>query len=332
MFRQNTYLWNKKHTLTCQGGNWLLQSCWTTSLVVSWGGMGDTPSSIIAQLSFFAQPPLSNDISFCVACLRWRFVYIWWMSWFLRHWRKWVLFSFLFFFVSYVKVFTYVWGDNPCWSGISPPLFLGVAIGLELRIRLWHMFLIGPRHSGSVFQRFLLAQFFVFALQALLPLCRCPIYTSAFFGSIAPMVFPSSLPLPSEGRDGGGGVSECPCVVSRGFSSPPARLWSSGRGGGASGRAFGARELASVSSVHSWTRDSGVALLRRTPATFSVPVGSPSSTLHARRGVGEGESSGGFFYVLGCLSRLISARSARWWGGCGFRVPLQLGPSLASRS
>ena len=70
--------------------------------------------------------------------------------------------------------------------------------------------------------------------------------------------------------------------------------WSSGRGGGTSGHAFGARELASVSSVHSWTGDPGVALLRRTPATCSVPVGSPSSSLHARRGVGEGESSGVF--------------------------------------
>ena len=97
--------------------------------------------------------------------------------------------------------------------------------------------------------------------------------------------------LPSFRRAGWGWVvSGCPCVASRGFSSPPARLWMSGRGGGASGRAFSARVLASVSSVHSWTRDSGVALLRRTPATCSVPVGSPSSTLHARRGVGEGES------------------------------------------
>ena len=43
---------------------------------------------------------------------------------------------------------------------------------------------------------------------------------------------------------------------------------SSGRGGGASGRAFGVCELASVSSVHSWTGDTGVALLQRTPATF----------------------------------------------------------------
>ena len=81
-------------------------------------------------------------------------------------------------------------------------------------------------------------------------------------------------------------ASGCPCVF---LSS---RLtWSSGRGRGASGRVFGACKLASVSSVHSWTGDPGVALLRRTPATFFVPVGSPSSSLHAWRGVGEGESS-----------------------------------------
>ena len=43
---------------------------------------------------------------------------------------------------------------------------------------------------------------------------------------------------------------------------------------------------------------------------FSVPVGSPSS-LHALRGDGAGESSGAFS-VLGCLSRLISAHTARW--------------------
>ena len=70
---------------------------------------------------------------------------------------------------------------------------------------------------------------------------------------------------------------------------------SSGRGGGASGRAFGACELASVSSVHPWTGDTGVAFLRRTHVTFSVPVGSPSSSLYARRGDGVGESSGRFF-------------------------------------
>ena len=83
------------------------------------------------------------------------------------------------------------------------------------------------------------------------------------------------------------------CCFPRVFLSSRS-TWSSGRGGGASGRAFGAREPASVSSVHSWTGDPGVARLRRIPATCSVPVGSPSSSLHARRGVGEGESSGAF--------------------------------------
>ena len=67
------------------------------------------------------------------------------------------------------------------------------------------------------------------------------------------------------------------------------------RGGGARvGHAFSARELASVSSVHSWTGGPGVALLRRTPATFSVLVGSHSSSLHARRGDGAGEFWGVF--------------------------------------
>ena len=96
--------------------------------------------------------------------------------------------------------------------------------------------------------------------------------------------------------------------------------WSSGRGGGASGRAFGARELASVSSVHSWTGETGVALLRRTPANFfmsrlALPphlctfdevmgwvsrqgsffamflVVSPASSLHAQRGGEAGKTS-----------------------------------------
>ena len=76
-----------------------------------------------------------------------------------------------------------------------------------------------------------------------------------FFGSHAPRGFPF-FSLPPFRREGG--VSGCPCVASRGSSSPPARLLSSERGGGASGRSFGARELASVSSVHSWTGAPGV--------------------------------------------------------------------------
>ena len=157
---------------------------------------------------------------------------------------------------------------------------------------------------GSVYQHYLLAQFLFSPFRLFLPLRRCPF----FMLRLLRKSYTPGLPfffLPSFRRARWGwAVSGCPCVASRGSSSPPARLWSSGRGGGASGRSFGARKLASVSSVHSWTGDPGVALSRRTPATCSVPVGSPSSFLHARRGDGAGESLGAFS-VLGCLSRLI---------------------------
>ena len=106
-----------------------------------------------------------------------------------------------------------------------------------------------------------------------------------------------------------GGLGMPLCCFPRVFLS--SRLsWSSGRGGGASGRAFGARELASVSLVHSWTGGPGVALLRWTPATFSDPVGSPSSSLHARQGDGPGESSGRFslFSVASPASSLHARR------------------------
>ena len=126
-----------------------------------------------------------------------------------------------------------------------------------------------------------------------------------FFGSHASRSFPF-FSLPSFRR----AVSGCPCVASRGSSSPPARLLSSERGGGASGRPFGASELACVTSVHSWTGGPGVALLRRIHASHSVLVGSPSSSLHALRGDGAGGSLEACSF-LGCLSLLISVRPAR---------------------
>ena len=142
---------------------------------------------------------------------------------------------------------------------------------------------------------------------------------SDFFGSHAPRDFPSSL---SRSRDAlvllpeGFPLLSLDLVQRERWRS----LW----------LCVSVRELASVSSVHSWTGDPGVALLRRTPATCFVPVGSPKSSLHARRGVG-GRIFGGFCSVLGCLFRLIPPL-ARWWGGRPCREPLQLGSSLASRS
>ena len=171
---------------------------------------------------------------------------------------------------------------------------------------------IGLRRSGKLLQMIFCWCKYSFAFQAL--------------SSPAPMSFPhtgtssevthsgaspSSPSLSSEGRGGGGGGAlGYPRVASRGSSSPPAGLWSGGRGGGACGCSFGVREVASVSSIHSWTGDPGVALLRRTPVTCSVPVGSPSSSLHARRGDGAGESTRAFS-VLGCLFRLFYARFVR---------------------
>ena len=131
-----------------------------------------------------------------------------------------------------------------------------------------------------------------FALQALLPLRRCP-----FLMTSSEVLHPGSFlllsPFLQKGGMEVGGLGLPLCCFLRVFLSSRS-TWSSGRGGGTSGRAFGARKLASVSSVHSWTGGLGVALLRWTPATFSVPVGSPSSSLHARRGDEAGESSGRF--------------------------------------
>ena len=144
-----------------------------------------------------------------------------------------------------------------------------------------------------------------------LPLCRYPFLIRGLLRKSHTPGLPLLLPPSLQKAGGGGGVSGYPCVASRGSSSPPARLLSGGRGRGASGCSFGARKLASVSSIHSWTGDPGVALLRRTPVTCSVPVGSLSSSLHARRGDGAGKSTKAFS-VLGCLFRLIYARSVRW--------------------
>ena len=172
---------------------------------------------------------------------------------------------------------------------------------------------IGLRRSGKLFRQcFASANFRFLPSRLFLPLRRCPLFMRGLLWQSHTPGLPLLLsPFLQKGGMRGEGVSGYPCVASRGSSSPPARLLSSERGGGASGCSFGACELTSVSSVHLWTGDPGVVLLRRTPATSSVPVGSPSSSLHALRGDGAGESSGAFS-VLGCLSHLISAHSARW--------------------
>ena len=192
------------------------------------------------------------------------------------------------------------WGGKPLLVRdlLSHPFFLGVAIGLLLRIMLWHM-LDWPSSQWEVFaDDLLLVQIFVFALQAL--------------SSPAPMPFPhagtsSEVPLPGlplllppslqKGgmRVGGLGMPLCcfPGVfLSSRLDCCPAR---------------GVEEPLVARSVHA------------------------SSLLSPRfiRGLGVQVllSCGDSCYPLcpGWLSLLISARPARWWGGRGFGVPLQLG-------
>ena len=155
---------------------------------------------------------------------------------------------------------------------------------------------------GSVYQHYLLAQIFVFALQAILPLRRCPFYTSAFFGSHAPVVFPSSPSLPSAGQDGVGWSRDALVLLPEGFPLLPLDF----------GRAGGVEEPLVVRSVHG------------------------SSLLFPRfiRGLGIQELLSGGELLLpvcpGWLSLLNSARSVRCWEGRVFggvlcsRLPLPL--------
>ena len=170
---------------------------------------------------------------------------------------------------------------------------------------------------GSVYQHYLLAQFLVFALQALLPLRRCPFYMSAFFGSHAPLVFPSSLSLPSEGRDGGGWSRDALVLLPEGFPLLPLDF---GPAGGVEEplvacsvhgssllsprfvRGLGIQELLSCGglllpvlsrlALPPQLCTLGEVLGRENLRGLSLfPVASSASSLHARRGGGAGESS-----------------------------------------
>ena len=170
---------------------------------------------------------------------------------------------------------------------------------------------------GSVYLHYLLAQIFIFALQALLPLRRCPFYMSTFFGSHAPLVFPFSLSLPSEGRDGGGQSRDALVLLPEGFPLLPLDF---GPAGGVEDplvarsvhgssllslrfiRGLGIQELLSCGGLllpvlsrlvlppHLCTL--GEVLGRENIRGLSLfLVASPASSLHARRGGGAGESS-----------------------------------------
>ena len=169
---------------------------------------------------------------------------------------------------------------------------------------------------GSVYQHYLLTQMFVFALQAILPLRRCPFYMSAFFGSHTPLVFPSSPSLPSAGRDEVGWSRDALVLLPEGFPLLPLDF----------GRAGGVEEPLVAQSVHGclllsprFIRGLGIQellsggkLLLPVLSRLALPpqlctlgevlgreslrgrflfsVASPASSLHVQRGGGAGES------------------------------------------
>ena len=115
LFRQNTYLRNKKHTLTCQGGIGYYKAV-TTSPVVSWRGWGTLPPP--------PPPPQRNgltvilcsttvaSLSVC-SCPSSAFLFTFW-------WMDWCLFNFINLSIFYLNLVSYVkrikdlsWGGEP---------------------------------------------------------------------------------------------------------------------------------------------------------------------------------------------------------------------------
>ena len=133
----------------------------------------------------------------------------------------------------------------------------------------------------------------------MLPLLRCPFID--FFGSLASRGFPS-VSLPSFRRAGClWNVSGCLCVLPEGFPlilldlvqrEGWRSLWSRVRCTRA--------RFCLLGSFMDWGY--GSLRERRTPATFYVPIGSPSSSLYVRRDDGVGESSESFFLLCSRLS------------------------------
>ena len=104
-----------------------------TSPVVSWRGWErhpppPPPPGTAAQLSFFAQPRLGEDLSLCggllfVVC--YAFVYVWWMDW--------ILFDFSLSIFFLVSILSYVKGvKNLPWGGRQEVWCLPVQIRSRL--------------------------------------------------------------------------------------------------------------------------------------------------------------------------------------------------------
>ena len=105
------------------------------------------------------------------------------------------------------------WDGSRCWSGISSPFFLGVVIGLLLRIKLWHMLGLAFVAVGSLYsQCFASADFRFRPSGSFFPCADVLSSCGDFFGSHAPRGFPF-FSLPSFRKAGWGGGSRDALVL-----------------------------------------------------------------------------------------------------------------------
>ena len=140
------------------------------------------------------------------------------------------------------------------------PLVLGVGVMFAPVTGFVTFVRFGRRLSGNFcVEEYLHCVSRLLALQALFLLCRLPPLAETSSGVSLPGSSSSSSSLPLGGQGRQEESQGAPGVLSWGASSPPARSWSSGRGGGASGLLSGARGRAPSSPSPSGAGEVGAA-------------------------------------------------------------------------
>ena len=281
-----------------------------TSPVVSWRGC-ETPPSTAAQLSFFAQPRSWEDLSLrggllllsARICLR---LVDGLGTVFLDISFEYFL-SFLLVYIKNLYGFAKGWEIGRIGSSyllsIETPTPLSLGVGVMFALVACCVLCFGSVAQWELLEVFLFCVRHLLALQALFLLrLRLPPFSETSLGVSLPGTSSSSPPLGGQGKRGG---SRGAPSVFRGASSPPTRLWSSERGGSASGHLSGASGLAPSSPPPSGGGGAGIALLLQTPfSRFSKSVDSPLFSPHVPRRENSKESS------VSC-SRVLSSRESR---------------------
>ena len=293
-----------------------------TSPVVSWRGweIPPPPHSTAAQLSFFAQPRMGEDLSLCGGLLLRRllhFVYVWWMDWILFDFVSEYFLSVIFRLCQGSYEYVQGWATGnvvlSCRlsNGIPTPLVLGVG-GKICTMTLTYDFC--AVWSAAQWERFNKKRSYkerkkhrpsgsVPTAQQTSPRAE----TSS--GVSRPGTSSSSSSRPLGRPEGSQGA---PGVGSGGAPSPPARPRSSERGGSASGHSSEAGGLAPASPSPSGAGEVGAARSLQTPLSRASDfVVSPQFSPHVPRRENSRETSESCPRVLSSRGSRSSDRGSR---------------------